>query len=132
MSYSVLVVDDSATIRSIIKRSIEMSRSDLDCVYLAENGVEALEVLGTKRVDLVFADLNMPTMGGLELVQKMSESNLFASIPVVIVSSERSQTRIEELESQGIKAYLTKPIRPESLQKVMKEILSTEERAGAE
>ncbi|MFQ5699890.1 MAG: response regulator [Myxococcota bacterium] len=131
MSYSVLVVDDSATIRSIVKRSIEMSGLDLDSVYQAENGLQALEVLGERRVDLVLADLNMPTMGGLELIQKMSERDLFSSIPVVIVSSERSQTRIDELESLGIKAYLTKPIRPESLHRVVLGILSTEESAGA-
>ncbi len=80
-------------------------------------------MLSGQWIDIVFADLNMPEMSGAELVKKMAEDNLLVSIPVVIVSSERNQERIDELRQLGIRAYLRKPFRPESFREVVQEVL---------
>jgi len=125
MGYRVLVVDDSEIVRTIVKKSIAMSGLEVEEIFEAGNGLEALDVLDSEWVDIVFADLNMPEMNGVELVDRMSEDNLLVSIPVVIVSSEHSQQRIDELKERGIRAYLKKPFRPESFRDVVSDVLGT-------
>jgi len=125
MSYSVLVVDDSRIVRTMVKKTISMSGMDVREIHEAENGKEALDVLAKEWVDIVFADLNMPEMSGVEMVDRMSEDNLLVSIPVVIVSSEHSEKRIEELKERGIRAYIKKPFRPESFTDVVQDVLES-------
>ena len=124
MSYNILVVDDSAIIRSVLKKTIAMSGLDVGEVFEGFNGLEALEVLSKEWIDIVFADLNMPEMSGMELVAKMSEDNLLVSIPVVIVSSERNESKIEELKQRGIRAFIKKPFRPENFRDVVTDVMS--------
>jgi len=125
MSYSVLVVDDSRIVRTMVKKTISMSGMDVREIHEAENGKQALDVLAKEWVDIVFADLNMPEMSGVEMVDRMSEDNLLVSIPVVIVSSEHSEKRIEELKKRGIRAYIKKPFRPESFTDVVQDVLES-------
>ena len=125
MSYSVLVVDDSRIVRTMVKKTISMSGMDVREIHEAENGKQALDVLAKEWVDIVFADLNMPEMSGVEMVDRMSEDNLLVSIPVVIVSSEHSEKRIEELKERGIRAYIKKPFRPESFTDVVQDVLES-------
>jgi two-component system chemotaxis response regulator CheY len=73
----------------------------------------------------VFADLNMPGMGGAELVDKMAGDDLLVSIPVVIVSADQNQQTIDQLKSRGIRAYLKKPFRPESFRNVVLDVLGS-------
>ncbi len=123
MSYTILIVDDSAIVRTMVRRAIGMAGLPEAQVHEAANGSEALEALAKNRVDIVFADLNMPEMGGAELVERMSRDPALASTPVVIVSSEQSRGTIEELERKGIRAYITKPFRPERFRAVVEDIL---------
>jgi len=123
MSYSILIVDDSSVIRSVVRRSIAMSGIVVAKVHEAANGIEALEVLGSEWIDIVFADLNMPGMGGAELVDKMAGDDLLVSIPVVIVSADQNPQTIEQLKGRGIRAYLKKPFRPESFRNVVIDVL---------
>jgi len=126
MSYVVLIADDSAIVRSMVKKAIGMAGLDVAQVHEAVNGKEALAVLGRTWVDVVFADINMPEMGGPELVQRMSADPALAATPVVIVSSERSDARIEEMKRLGARAYVKKPFRPEHFREVIKDILEGE------
>ncbi len=123
MSYDILVVDDSSIIRQMVKKSIAMSGVEIGQVYEASNGKEALDVLASSWVDIVFADLNMPEMNGAELVAKMAEDSLLVSTPVVIVSSEHSEARVEEMKQRGIRAYIKKPFRPENFREVVSTVL---------
>jgi two-component system, chemotaxis family, chemotaxis protein CheY len=125
MSYNVLIVDDSSIIRSMVKKSIAMSGIDVKEMHEASNGLEALKVLSSEWIDVVFADLNMPEMGGAELVAKMAEDSVLVSTPVVIVSSEHSEARIDELKRCGIRAYIKKPFRPENFREVVTEVLGS-------
>lgn len=119
MSYDILIVDDSLLTRVAIKRILDMIETDINHIYEAGNGIEALEVLDSNHIDLVLADLNMPQMGGVELVNKMKEGKKHADVPVVIVSTESSTTRIEELLEKGIKDYLHKPFTPEEFRSIL-------------
>jgi two-component system chemotaxis response regulator CheY len=123
MSYTILIADDSAIVRTMVKKSIGMAGLPVGKVFEAANGKEALEVLASNWVDIVFADLNMPEMSGSELVEKMSQDAMLVTTPVVIVSSEQSQVKIDELKAKGIRAYIKKPFRPEGFREVVDEVL---------
>ena len=123
MSYNILIVDDSKTIRSVIKKTLDIAGVPVGDLYEAENGKEALDVMNSNWIDLIFADINMPVMTGIEMIKKMSEDNTLDKTPVIIVSTEGSKTRIDELLELGVKAYLRKPINPEELRNIVKEVM---------
>ncbi len=113
MIYNILIVDDSVLTRAAIKKIIDMIDLQVEQVLEAENGLRALEMLEQNKIDVVLADLNMPEMGGVELIRKMKEKETFSDIPVIIVSTESSMTRINDLLNEGIKDFLHKPFSPE-------------------
>jgi two-component system, chemotaxis family, chemotaxis protein CheY len=121
MSLNILIVDDSATTRAIIKRTIMLSQT-VASITEAPDGQAALEILTTQPVDLVFADLNMPRMNGVELTGQMRANPAIATVPVVIVSSESMESRIASLKAQGIAGYIKKPFTPEQIRNVIDEL----------
>jgi two-component system chemotaxis response regulator CheY len=123
MALNILIVDDSQIVRSVIAKSLDLANVPVRALHQAGNGAEALKILVSCPVDLVFADINMPVMGGVELVERMSRDDHLWSIPVVIVSTEGSSTRVEELKSKGVRAYLRKPFKPESIRAVIDEVV---------
>lgn len=119
MGYTVMVVDDSETIRQVLERTLALTKLPVDAVLHASNGKDALELLQNQWVDIVFTDINMPLMNGVELIQKMKNSAEYMAIPTVVVSTEGSVTRIEELKQLGICGYLRKPFTPESIRDII-------------
>ena len=115
MGYTILLVDDSETIRMALERAIGMTDLVVDEIVQAANGREALEKLGEKWVDIVFTDINMPEMNGIVLVEEIKKNPEYAQLPVVVVSTEGSSQRIEELTQKGIAGYLRKPFTPERI-----------------
>lgn len=113
MSLNILIVDDSMLMRTALKRTIDMAGIETADITEAGNGVEALEILEKSPVDLILTDLNMPEMNGFELVKCLKENPEYANIPVIVVTTESSTVRIEDLEAEGIKEYLHKPFTPE-------------------
>ena len=90
---------------------------------LAGNGLDALKILEDDWIDLVLADLHMPEMTGIEMIEEMAKRDMMAGVPAIIISSDHSQTRIDELSEKGIKAYLKKPFKPEELRDAMEDAL---------
>jgi len=127
MGYNILVVDDSATARIFITKALQVGGVDIGELYQAANGQEAIEIIENEWIDIVLSDINMPKMTGIEMVQKMNKDGLMKSMPVVIISTERSAARIEELRASGIRDYIRKPFTPENIKKVVEDILSTPE-----
>lgn len=115
-----LVVEDDSTIQLIIKRSIEKKFS----VISFTNGIDALSYLQEGNLpDIIISDLNVPRMGGLELIEQLQMSGFFSSIPVIVLSGEEStETRIKCLEA-GADDYVVKPFNPRELEARMKAIL---------
>ena len=123
MSYNIMVVDDSAIVRAVVKKTLGIAGIDVGQFHEASNGKEALKKMEENWIDIVFADINMPEMNGIEMVDRMAEKGMLQSIAVVIVSTERSVTRIEELKAKGVRAYLNKPFTPESIREVVEKLL---------
>ena len=118
MALNVLVVDDSAIVRSIILKSLRLARVELGETHEAGDGRQGLEVLDQHWVDIVFLDINMPVMNGEEMIEAMRANPLWAELPVVVVSTEGSQTRIEHLRSLGAK-FIHKPFSPEAVREII-------------
>lgn len=119
MTRNVLIVDDSPTMRKVIKKTFKLGKNHGYQIIEAPNGQEALDFIRNNNVSLLFLDLNMPCMDGLELVQVLDGEDLMERIPTIVVSSDRNSSRIEGLKSAGVDAYVSKPFTPERLQKVI-------------
>lgn len=126
MAYNILIVDDSQTMRAVLTKTIGMAGIDCGKIFEAGHGKEALEVLEREWVDIVFADINMPVMNGIEMVEKMVELGYMETMPVIVISTEGSQTRLGKLRDMGVKGFLRKPISPELFQSVVHGVLSGE------
>lgn len=130
MALNILIVDDSQIVRSVIAKSLDLANVPVRTLHQAANGLEGLKILVSQSVDLVFVDINMPVMGGVEMVERMSRDDHLWSIPIVIVSTEGSATRIEQLKSKGARAYLRKPFKPESIRAVVEEVMGVQHASG--
>ena len=118
MAFNILVVDDSETVRAVLAKTLQLSGIEVGELYKAANGKEALEILKDRWVDLIFSDINMPVMGGVEMIQQMRQDDMLKTIPVIVVSTEGSTTRIEQLKAEGVRAYIRKPFTPELVRAV--------------
>jgi two-component system chemotaxis response regulator CheY len=114
MALNVLVVDDSAVMRGIIIKTLRLSGLPLSEVHQAANGQEGLQMLDQHWVDLALVDINMPIMNGEEMIDRMRSNPETASLPVLVVSTESSETRIEALTQKGA-SFVHKPFTPETL-----------------
>ena len=121
MAFNVLVVDDSAVMRAMIIKTLRMSGVPLGEIYQAGNGQEGLEALEGHGIDLSIVDINMPVMDGEEMIERMKINPKAAEIPILVVSTEGSQTRIDRLEENGAK-FIQKPFEPESIRDVISQI----------
>lgn len=130
MAFNVLVVDDSSTMRAVVKKAIRVSGFIVGTCWEASDGKEALDVLQENWVDLVLTDINMPNMNGLELVAKMKENDLLKSIPVVMVTTEGSEKRVRESMDLGAKGYIRKPFAPEDIKKTLSSVMGETEHAS--
>ena len=126
MGLNILIVDDSSLTRKAIRRIIDMLSLEVDQIFEAENGSEALKILDKTNIDLVLADLNMPEMNGIEMIYQMRGNETTKDIPVVLVTTESSTTRIEGLLANGAKAYLHKPFTPEELKEVVTQAIGVQ------
>ena len=124
MAKSVLLVDDSATMRKIIMRTIRAAGLSLGDIFEAGDGNEALTKLAENPVDIVLCDVNMPGMGGLEFVKKLRAENKFDAVKVVIVSTESADDLIENVLADGANGYVKKPFTPESIQKTLEPLMA--------
>lgn len=120
---SVLIVEDSATTRAMIRAVIEDMEEDLT-VLEASTGFEALKILPQERFDLIITDINMPDVNGLELIHFVKTNPNYQHIPIVIVTTERSSEDKERGLALGASAYVTKPFTSEQLQEVIVRVLN--------
>mgnify|MGYP001557347930 CR=1 FL=1 len=123
MAYSVLIVDDSMPMRSVIKKTFKAAGYGSMSFIEAEDGQKALEQLSDNWVDMVLTDYNMPVMNGLELVKEMKKDDRFDQVPVVVITTEGSKEKMDEFYQFGASGYLQKPFAPEQLRDIIVELL---------
>lgn len=123
MAYNILIVDDSATMRAMIRRIVKMAGIPVGELYEAGDGLAALGILATSKVDLVLADLNMPGMTGVEMTHEMRQDAQLREIPVIVISAEPNIDRLEQLKKDGVQAYVRKPFTPEAVRDVVNKVM---------
>ncbi len=121
MAFNVLVVDDSAVMRTMVIKTLRLSGVPVGDVYQAANGEEGLDRLRDHWVDLVLLDLNMPQMNGEELLAEVRSNPDTASVAVIVVSTEGSEARIKRVKELGAE-FVHKPFRPEELRAVIRDL----------
>jgi len=130
MSFNILIVDDSSSMRAVIKKIVAISGFKMDQCYEAGNGREALDVLSKNWVDAIITDINMPQMNGLELLDRLRADELLREIPVIVVSTEGSQERIEAVMVKGAKSFIKKPFLPEEIRRQLYDMLGVKHEGG--
>lgn len=123
-----LIVDDSTVMRGFIRRVMDLSGFRFETCLEASDGAEALAVLAEHWVDVILTDINMPRMNGEELVRRLEQNELTRSIPVVVVSTDSTDSRIHQMRLLGARGYVTKPFQPETLRDELERVLGV---AGA-
>ncbi len=124
MELHVLIVDDSSVMRAFIRRVLDLSGLEVGRCLEASNGEEALRLLEDNWVDAVLTDINMPTMDGEELLRRMSGHAVLRLIPVLVVSTDRTDGRVQRMLTLGAKGYVTKPFAPETLREELEHSLA--------
>jgi two-component system chemotaxis response regulator CheY len=124
VAYNILVVEDSPAVQAVISRTLGLAGVDVGELHQAANGQVALDLLGAHWIDLVLTDIHMPVMSGVELIRRMEQDGLLQTIPVVVISSDGSRSRIEEVKAKGVRAYIRKPFTPELLRDVVTSALA--------
>jgi two-component system chemotaxis response regulator CheY len=127
MAFNVLIVDDSSSMRAIVRKIIKISGFNIGELLEAADGKEAIKVLTDEWVDLVLTDINMPNMNGLELISEMKKDEMLKSIPVVMVTTEGSEKRIQESMKLGASGYIKKPFLPEEIKMTLSAIMGEDE-----
>jgi two-component system chemotaxis response regulator CheY len=128
MAFNLLIVDDSNSMRTVVKKIVGLTGLEVNQVLEADNGRKALDVLGGSWVDLVILDINMPEMNGLELLQRMNEEPLMKNIPVVMMTTEASEAHMQSAFELGAKGFIRKPFVPEELRKTLLAVLGFDEK----
>lgn len=124
MSLNVLIVDDSAVMRAMVIRTLELAGLATGEIYQAANGEEGLKALEENWVDLVLVDINMPVMNGEEMIDRMRANPVWKDLPVIVISTEGSQTRIEAIRKKGAE-FIHKPFSPEAVREVVNDMIGT-------
>lgn len=119
----ILVVDDSLSNRKAL--SLIIGKTDYD-VITAVDGLDALNIMNEQHIDMVFTDLEMPRMTGLELTQSIRAWNDKKHIPVVMITSRSTNKHRQLAEKAGVDDYLTKPVGTDTLLESMETWLKQE------
>ena len=110
-----LIVDDSAVMRKIVQRALRQAGFAIGEVLEAGNGFEALDVLRHQTVDLVLSDMNMPVMDGLEFMRQLGSVENARGVPVLMITTEGSESHVMEAISCGAAGYIRKPFTPDQM-----------------
>jgi two-component system chemotaxis response regulator CheY len=121
---NLLIVDDSTAIRKILLRVLHQTGLELGQVLEAGDGKEALRLMEGRDISLVLSDINMPNMDGLELLRALRGSPQWHDLPVVMITTEGGQARVEEAIELGATSYVRKPFSADLLRDKLAALLS--------
>lgn len=119
MAKKILIVDDSASMRQMVNFTLTEEGYE---VTEAKNGQEALDSMKGGAPDLVITDINMPVMGGIELIKQIRAAADFKFTPIIVLTTESEESKQREGKQAGATAWLIKPFTPEKLTETVKKV----------
>jgi two-component system alkaline phosphatase synthesis response regulator PhoP len=126
MGQTLLIVDDEAHIRMLLEQTLE-ELEDEDVNFLtAENGEEALEIIQKENPQLVFLDVMMPKMNGMEVCRRVKKELGLDNIFIVLLTAKGQELDRQKGQEVGADLYMTKPFDPETILKKAREVLGLE------
>ena len=109
----ILIVDDASSMRSLLVAIVKSF--GIKNISEAGDGAAALQVLNSKNIDLIVCDWEMPKMDGLELFKEVRENEDFVNIPFILVTSMSEVNKVKVAIEQGVKHYIVKPFKPDTI-----------------
>ena len=122
----ILVIDDSAMMRKIILRLLAQAGIAVANALEASDGAEAITLLGEHTPALILCDINMPGISGLELLARMREAKLAPGVPIVMITTETSQTQVREAIALGARGYIRKPFTVDDIKATIAPLLAAQ------
>ena len=118
---NILIVDDSSLIRSVASKATEEAGHS---PIVATNGQEGLEMMEQHDINMIFSDVNMPIMGGLDMIENIKSNSKYKFIPVIMLTTESDPTIKQRGKSLGVKAWMLKPFNKEKFFTAVKKLLN--------
>ncbi len=120
---NILIVDDSSVMRKILERSLRQAVPNrIDRVVEAGDGAEALSKLENDTVEVVFSDINMPNVNGLDFLRRLKETP-HKDVPVIMVTTEVGEKTVLEAISLGAKGFIRKPFTPQQMETTLAKVM---------
>lgn len=120
MSKTIMSVDDSTSVRQMVSFTLKTAGYD---VVEAEDGLDALKKLEEKSVNMILTDLNMPNMGGIEMIREVRSGSSHKFVPIIMLTTESQAEKKMEGKAAGATGWIVKPFKPEQLLAVVKKVL---------
>ena len=112
----VLLVDDSATMRKLIRRVLRQTQIPIETILEAADGVEAMERMASDPdIDMVLTDVNMPNMNGIDLVKNLRETHAPERLPIIMITTESGERMRKRAIQAGANGYVTKPFTADAI-----------------
>jgi two-component system chemotaxis response regulator CheY len=123
MALNIMIVDDSRVMRVFLRKVVQLTGLPVGEYCEAADGEAALQALREHWMDLVLTDINMPRMNGEEFVRRLENDELLCGIPVIVVSTDSSEDRIQHMLKLGARGYISKPFLPETLRDEVEKVM---------
>ena len=112
MAKTIMVVDDSISVRQVVGMALENAGYE---VIEAEDGLDALKKLTGTKIHLIISDVNMPNMNGIEFVKAAKQLPAYKFTPIIMLTSESGEDKKVQGQAAGAKAWVVKPFQPAQL-----------------
>jgi two-component system chemotaxis response regulator CheY len=123
---TILIVDDSATLRMSVEMTLKPLGYNIAQAVNGKNGLQTLEDLDAQGQvpDMIISDINMPIMGGIEFIKEVKKTK-FRYLPILVLTTEREESKKREGQQAGASGWLVKPFQPQTLIAVVKKFTRT-------
>ncbi|MBX9965850.1 MAG: response regulator [Burkholderiales bacterium] len=112
MAKTILIVDDSASLRQVV--SIALKGAGYDVIE-ANDGKDALTKLNGTKIHLIISDVNMPNMDGITLVKEIKQLANYKFTPIIMLTTEAEESKKQAGQAAGAKAWVVKPFKPDQM-----------------
>lgn len=123
MAKKILIVDDEAHIRMLIEQTLEELEDDGVEFLTAENGQDALEIISEEKPQLVFLDVMMPKMNGMEVCRRVKKDLVIDNVFIVLLTAKGQELDRQKGQEVGADVYMTKPFDPEAILSKARDVL---------